>query len=152
MDAIDRKILHILQHHGRESATNIAAQVGLSLSACHHRIKELERSGVIRGYEAVVDPKAVGLDFEAFVFVTIGKTDIETIEGFEEAVSKQPNIVEINRLFGQPDYTLRVFAKDMADFQRLYDTILSGLPGVQRLTSTMVMKRIGAGKAMPLKG
>ena len=71
MDALDREILSLLQDDGRMSATNLASQVGLSLSACHRRLKELEQSGAIERYRAVVAPKAVGLTFEAIVFVTI---------------------------------------------------------------------------------
>jgi DNA-binding Lrp family transcriptional regulator len=150
MDALDRKILSILQNEGRMSATELASRVGLSLSACHRRMRELESGGAIERYRAVIRPAAVGLEFEAIVFVTIGRTDLETIAAFEAAVAALPDIVEAERLFGDPDYMLRVLARDLPAYQELYDRALGTLPGVQRLTSTLVMKRIGDERTVPL--
>ena len=132
------------------SATDLASRVGLSLSSCHRRLKDLEQSGAIERYRAVVSPEAVGLHFEAILFVTLGQTDLETIAAFEAAVTAVPNIVDAQRLFGEIDYMLRVLTRDLAAYQVLYDTALGGLPGVQRLTSTMVMKRFGPIGTVPI--
>ena len=132
------------------SATDLASRVGLSLSSCHRRLKDLEQSGAIERYRAVVSPEAVGLHFEAILFVTLGRTDLETIAAFEAAVTAVPNIVDAQRLFGEIDYMLRVLTPDLAAYQVLYDTALGGLPGVQRLTSTMVMKRFGPIGTVPI--
>jgi DNA-binding Lrp family transcriptional regulator len=150
MDAIDREILSSLQDDGRMSVTDLASRVGLSLSACHRRLKDLEHAGAIERYRAVVSPKAVGLAFEAIVFVTVVRTDVSTVAAFEQAVTALPNVVEAERLFGEPDYMLRVLARDLTAYQELYDHALGALPGVQRLTSTLVMKRIGAQRSIPL--
>ncbi len=132
------------------SVTDLASHVGLSLSACHRRLKELENSGAIERYRAVISPKAVGLAFEAIVFVTMARTDLGTVAAFEQAVTGLPNVVEAERLFGDPDYMLRVLARDLTAYQEFYDQVLGTLPGVQRLTSTLVMKRIGAERTVPL--
>lgn len=132
------------------SATDLANRVGLSLSSCHRRLKDLEQSGAIERYRAVVSPEAVGLHFEAILFVTLGRTDLETISAFEAAVTAVPNVVDAQRLFGEIDYMLRVLTRDLAAYQELYDTALGGLPGVQRLTSTMVMKRFGPIGTVPI--
>ncbi|MFD5598674.1 Lrp/AsnC family transcriptional regulator [Leucobacter sp. NPDC058333] len=150
MDAISREILSILQEAGRTSATELADQVGLSLSSCHRRVKELERSGAIERYRAIVSPAAVGLGFESVVFVTIGVTSVEVIAAFEKAVVQIADVVDVQRLFGEPDYILRVLTRDLASYQQLYDTVLSGLPGVQRLQSTLVMKRVGQDRGVPI--
>ncbi|MEV7647320.1 Lrp/AsnC family transcriptional regulator [Arthrobacter sp. NPDC089319] len=150
MDALSREILSLLQDDGRMSATDLASRVGLSLSSCHRRLKDLEQSGAIERYRAVVSPEAVGLHFEAILFVTLGRTDLETIAAFEAAVTAVPNIVDAQRLFGEIDYMLRVLTRDLAAYQVLYDTALGGLPGVQRLTSTMVMKRFGPIGTVPI--
>lgn len=150
MDRIDRNILLLLQDDGRLSVTQLASQVGLSLSACHRRLKDLERIGAIQRYAAVVDPRAVGLDFEAVILVTMGRTDATTIRDFENAVQTEPSIVSAQRLFGEPDYLLRVLATDLDDYQRLHDSIYSTLPGVQSLRSTIVVKRIGGDGTVPL--
>ena len=146
MDSLDREILSTLQQDGRISVTELASRVGLSLSACHRRVRELEQSGVIEQYRAVVSPTAVGLTFEAIVFVTISRTDPDTVGAFEEAVVAIPNVTEAERLFGDPDYMLRILTPS----QELYDGPLGGLPGIQRMTSTLVMKRLGAGAVVPL--
>ncbi|MEW1980477.1 Lrp/AsnC family transcriptional regulator [Citricoccus sp. NPDC079358] len=150
MDAINREILSLLQEDGRMSATVLAQKVGLSLSACHRRLKDLEQSRAIERYRAVVSPEAIGLHFEAIVFVTMGRTDVETVGAFEAAAREIPEIVEAQRLFGEPDYLLRILTPDLAAYQQLYDTALGSLPGVQRLGSTMVMKRIRGGETLPI--
>jgi DNA-binding Lrp family transcriptional regulator len=150
VDIIDRQILSSLQDDGRMSVTDLASRVGLSLSACHRRLKDLEHAGAIERYRAVVSPKAVGLAFEAIVFVTVVRTDVSTVAAFEEAVTSLPNVVEAERLFGEPDYMLRVLARDLTAYQEFYDQALGALPGVQRLTSTLVMKRIGTERTVPL--
>jgi DNA-binding Lrp family transcriptional regulator len=149
MDKIDRKILALLQEDGRLTITELAAKVGLSVSPCHRRLRELERSGTIRGYRAVVDPSAVGLTFQALVFVTMRQEDRDTLLGFEEAVARVPNVVQAQRLFGDPDYLLRIVTADMAAYQQLEDDILATLPGVQRLNSTLVMKQIVNDRPLP---
>jgi DNA-binding Lrp family transcriptional regulator len=149
MDEVDRKILAELQDHGRLTITDLAARVGLSISPCHRRLRELERSGVIRGYRAIVDPKAMGLTFEALLFVTMRQEDRETLLGFEAALAEIPNVVQAQRLFGDPDYLLRIVTADLAAYQRLEDDTLAALPGVQRLTSTLVMKQVVNDRPLP---
>jgi DNA-binding Lrp family transcriptional regulator len=149
MDAIDRKILAVLQQDGRLTITELAAQVGLSVSPCHRRLRELERSGAIRGYRAVVDAGALGLSFEALVFVTMRQEDRQTLLSFEERIAGIPNVVQAERLFGDPDYLLRVVTADLAAYQRLQDEKLAALPGVQRMTSTLVMKRVADHRPLP---
>ncbi|WP_149831255.1 Lrp/AsnC family transcriptional regulator [Streptomyces tailanensis] len=149
MDALDRKILTELQLDGRLTVTELAARVKLSVSPCHRRLRDLEREGAIRGYRAVVDPAAVGLNFEALVFATLRWEDSDTVTAFEEAVATVPHVLQAQRLFGEPDYLLRVATADLTAFQQLYDQQLARLPGVQRLTSTLVMKHVVDNRPLP---
>ncbi|MBD2895697.1 MULTISPECIES: Lrp/AsnC family transcriptional regulator [Actinomadura] len=149
MDAIDRKIIAVLQEDGRATITEVAARVGLSVSPCHRRLRELERNGTIRGYRAVVDAAALGLTFQALVFVTMRQEDRETLLGFEAAVERVPEVVQAQRLFGDPDYLLRIVTADLTAYQELEDDVLSALPGVQRLNSTLVMKHIVNDRPLP---
>jgi len=142
MDDIDRRILSELQQDGRLTITELADRVSISLSPAHRRLRELERTGVIRGYRAHLNPEALGLTFEALVFVTMSEGGRETLSAFESAVFSIPSVLHAQRLFGDPDYILRVMTRDLKAFQVLYDDHLSALPGVQRLTSTLVMKSI----------
>lgn len=131
------------------SVTDLAGRVRLSVSTCHRRLRDLEHSGAIRGFHAAVDPEALGLTFEAVVMVTMGRTDQATVKAFEDAVTREPAIVSAERLFGETDYILRTLSRDLADYQELYDTVLGTLPGVERLNSTMVMKRVVDGTLGP---
>jgi DNA-binding Lrp family transcriptional regulator len=149
VDRIDRRILAELQTYGRLTITDLAARVGLSVSPCHRRVRELERSGIIRGYRAIVDPTAVGLSFEALLFVTMRQEDRETLLAFEAAVAQIPNVLQAQRLFGDPDYLLRIVTADLGAYQRLEDDVLATLPGVQRLNSTLVMKNVVAERPPP---
>lgn len=144
MDATDREILSALQNDGRATMTDVAQKVGLSLSACHRRFRELEASGVIRGFGVDLDLDRLGLPFEALVFVTMKAGDADAVAAFEEAVRGIPSVVQAQRLFGEPDYQLHVAARSKQHYQELYDLELSPLPGVQRLTSTLVMKTVVA--------
>lgn len=150
MDAVDRKILAELQIDGRLSLTDLAERVQLSTSPCHRRLKALEASGVITGYRAQLDPSALGLRFETLVFVTMHAANRATIDLFEAAVAEIPQVLQAQRLFGDPDYLLRIIAVDLPAFQRLWDERLATLPGVQRLSSTLVMKSIVENRSLPL--
>lgn len=149
MDAIDRQILAELQQDGRLTVTDLADRVRLSVSRCHRRVKALEVAGVISGYRAQLDPHAVGLTFEALVFVTMGGADRDTVAEFEQAVVATENVVRAQRLFGDPDYLLLVLAKDLPHFQQIYDNRLAALPGIQRLSSTLVMKTLAQDRPLP---
>jgi DNA-binding Lrp family transcriptional regulator len=150
MDDYDRKILAHLQEDGRLSLTDLGERIGLSLSPCHRRVRALEEAGVIADYRATIDPAAVGLNFSAIVFVTLQATDRDSVRGFEESVPGVPEIIQAQRLFGDPDYILNVITTDLAAFQKLYDESLSTLPNVLRLRSTLVMKTIVQSRPLPL--
>jgi len=150
VDRIDRKILAELHADGRLSLTELAERVGLSLSPCHRRVRALEESGVILGYRALLAPKELGLSFSAIVFVTLREVTRQAIADFEAALPKIPQIIEAQRLFGDPDYLLQVITKDLPAFQRLYDEHLTSLPNVQRLVSTLVMKNVINDRVLPL--
>ncbi|KAB1642711.1 Lrp/AsnC family transcriptional regulator [Gulosibacter chungangensis] len=147
MDSIDREILAFLHEDGRATMTEVAHKVGLSLSACHRRFRDLEGAGVIRGFRADLDFELLGLPFEALVFVTMQAADFASWSAFEDAVAAMPNIVQAHRLFGEPDYQLYIAVRSKQHFQEIYDQQLTQLPGVQRLTSTLIMKTVVAGRA-----
>jgi len=142
VDQVDRAILAELQADGRLTITELADRVRLTPAPCHRRLRELERSGVITGYRALVNPAAVGMGFEALVQITLERGDAGTVASFEAALAELPEIRHAERLFGDPDYLLRVAARDLDSFATLRDQKLATLPGVHRLTSTIVMKRI----------
>ena len=142
MDRTDCNILAELQQDGRLSFTDLAKRVGLSLSSCQRRVRTLEQEGVISGYRASMDPARFGLNFSAIVFVTLREGDWRAVSAFDTALKEIPQIIQAQWLFGDPDYLIHVITRDLPTFQQLYDEKLSGMAGVQRLTSTLVMKTV----------
>jgi DNA-binding Lrp family transcriptional regulator len=150
MDAVDRKIIAELEAEGRLTVTELGQRVRLSVAACHRRLRALEQAGAIRGYRAVVNPAAIGRGFEVLVFVTMDREDAATISEFERDLAEVAEVRHAERLFGDPDYLLRVATADLDAYQSLRDERLATLPGVQRLTSTIVMKRIVEERPFPV--
>jgi DNA-binding Lrp family transcriptional regulator len=150
VDAVDRKIIAELQAEGRLTVTELAERVSLSVAPCHRRLRELERTKAIRGYRAIVDPAAIGLGFEVLVQVTMDREDATTIARFESGLAEIPEVRHAERLFGDPDYLVRVATPDLIAYQVLRDEKLAALPGVQRLTSTIVMKRVVDDRPFPV--
>ena len=116
----------------------------------HRRLRALEHSGAIRGYRAHLDATVLGLTFEALVFVTMRSADRTTVDAFEQAVAAVPDVLQAQRLFGDPDYLLRVIARDLPAFQDVYDERLATLPGVRRHSSTLGMKSVVENRPLPL--
>ncbi|MET8100320.1 Lrp/AsnC family transcriptional regulator [Streptomyces sp. NPDC005236] len=147
MDVADRKILALLQSEGRITLTELAEKVGLSVSRCQRRVRELEAAEIIRGYRAVVDAAAMGYGFEVLLFATLSRPD--AVAEFDAALADVPEIIEAQRLFGEPDYLIRVVSADLPSYQRLYESVLMHLPGVRGLNSTIVMKQAVHPRPLP---
>ncbi|WP_026057714.1 Lrp/AsnC family transcriptional regulator [Streptomyces sp. SS] len=144
LDAIDRDILFHLERDGRLTNVELAKRVGLTPPPCLRRVKRLEETGVVSGYRAVIDPAAVGRGLEVLVDVEVYATDRKTVEAFEETVASYEEVVEFRRLFGRPDYFLRVSVADHAAYEAFLTGRLTGLPGVLRTESHLTMKQIKA--------
>ncbi|HEY4611307.1 MAG TPA: Lrp/AsnC family transcriptional regulator, partial [Ilumatobacteraceae bacterium] len=108
MDEIDRAIIVELQHNARQTNIELADRVGLTASPCLRRVKQLETSGVIRGYTALIDPAVIGRSYEPLVWVTLSRVTRESLSDFENAVQEVDDVVEAMRMMGQPDYLLRI--------------------------------------------
>lgn len=128
----------------------LAKAVGLSPTPTLRRVRELERTGAIRGYRAIVDPEAVERSFQVLVWVDLVQGTRETIEGFEQALLDIPDVVEAQRLFGEPDYLLRVAVRDATEYEHLYTTRIAALPGVRKARSQIAMKTIRPGLTLPV--
>ena len=142
LDAIDREILLHLRTDGRLTNVELAKRVGLTPPPCLRRVKRLEAAGVIRGYRAVIDPRALGRGLEVLVDVEVSGNDRKSFEEFERIVVSYEEVTELRRLFGRKDYFLRVAVADHAAYEEFLTTKLSGLPGVLRLTSHLTMKEL----------
>lgn len=152
IDAADRRLIAALQRDSRQSMAELAEKVALSPSACHRRIKQLEADGVIQGYGARVDGKALGFEMEFFVEVSLGSQDSATLKAFEAAVRRVPEIMECHLMTGQADYIMRVAAADAADYERFHRERIGELPGVSRIQSSLVIRTIGRAAGYPVRG
>lgn len=142
IDALDRQILFHLRQDGRLTNVELAKRVGLTPPPCLRRIKRLEVAGVITGYRAVIDPEVLGRGLEVLIDVEVSATDRKTFEKFEDTVASYDEVIEFRRMYGRPDYFLRVAVADHAAYEAFLTGKLSGLPAVLRLESHLTMKKI----------
>ena len=150
MDAVDRAILRHLQSDGRLTNVELAERVRLSPSPCLRRVRALEQQRVIRGYHADVDPSAVGRGFEVTVHVELTLKDRVTVETFEAGIAAFDEVIECRRMFGLPDYVVRVAVADQAAYEAFYMNRLAELPGLARVNSQFMMKLVKGGAALPV--
>ena len=151
MDRIDNAILDQLEVDGRLTNAELADRVRLSPSACLRRVRALEASKVIAGYHAVVDPSARDRGFQVLVYTTLMLRNRETIAAFEAAVTQLDAVVECHRMFGDPDYVIRVAVADVNAYERFLIDTFADLPGVARMTSQFAMKTIKAAGPLPFR-
>lgn len=142
MDRIDRRIIAELQHDGRLSNVELADRIGLSPAPCLRRVRRLESEAVILGYAARIDPRAIGRGFEVLVNVDLTRKDRATFEAFEDAVAALEEVIEVRRMFGLPDYLLRVATDSIESYEAFVSTRLGDVPGVDKLDSHITMKLI----------
>ncbi|MFK7962351.1 MAG: Lrp/AsnC family transcriptional regulator [Burkholderiaceae bacterium] len=150
MDRIDRAILERLQADSAQSMAEVAGAAGLSLSACHRRVKLMEASGIIDGYGARLNPSALGLTIEVFVEISLNSQAQEALQAFEQAVMNDDEILECKLTSGTSDYILRVAAASIADYDRLHRHILARLPGVASMRSIFTLRSIKPWRGLPL--
>lgn len=142
MDAIDHAIIDELRRNGRLPNLELAQRVGLTAAPCLRRVRRLEADGVIAGYVAVVDPAALGRPFEVIIHAEILSKDLSTVEEFEARIAAMDEVVELRRMFGLPDYMIRVRVADIETYERWLTTRLMGDPAVARVDSRITMKLI----------
>jgi Lrp/AsnC family transcriptional regulator, leucine-responsive regulatory protein len=139
LDAIDYRILQALTEEARISNVDLAAKIGLSASACLRRVQELERTGVISGYRAVLNPVAMGIGFVAYVAVGLSRHTKEQQHGFEAAIARASQVRECHNITGTFEYLLRVETRDLAAYKHFHTEVLGDLPQVSTITSYVVM-------------
>lgn len=150
LDDRDRAILQALMADGRLSNVELAEKVHLSPSACLRRVRLLEESGLIAGYVMLLDPVAAGLAGAAFVSVTLDQQGRAALDRFEKDVRRHPEIIECYLLAGAADYLLRVAFRDARDFERIHTDIITQLPGVTRVQSTLALRTVKKTTALPV--
>lgn len=135
LDPISRNILQVLEDNGRISNIDLAARVGLSPSACLRRVQELERTGIIKGYRAVLDREKLGAGITAFVMVGLAAHLSKDARAFERAMVAAPQVRECHNITGSVEYLLRVEVADLPAYKDFHANILGVLPQVSSITS-----------------
>lgn len=151
MDRIDHHILRLLRADGRISNQDLAKAVGLSPSACLRRVRLLEQSGVIQGYMTLVSLPEDADAVVALVRITLERQTEEYLRRFENAVRQHPEIRECYLMTGDVDYSIRVATASAADYEDLHTNILSRLPGVARIQSSIAMRNVLKGGRRPTR-
>ena len=149
MDAIDRKILAVLQEDASLSVAEIGSRVGLSSTPCWKRIQRLEADRVIERRVAVVDQAKIGLGITVFVSVETDDHSQEWLDRFAKTVSAMPEVMEFYRMAGDVDYMLRVVAPDIGGYDAFYKRLIATAP-VKNVTSRFAMEKIKSTTALPI--
>ena len=149
MDAIDRKILTVLQQDASRSVADVGKDVGLSSTPCWKRIQRLEADGIIQKRVALVDQEKVGLGITVFVSIQTGDHSTEWLDHFAREISAMPQVMEFYRMAGDVDYMLRVVVPDVQSYDAFYKRLIAVVP-LRNVTSRFAMEKIKATTALPL--
>ncbi|NNM60936.1 MAG: Lrp/AsnC family transcriptional regulator [Steroidobacteraceae bacterium] len=150
LDALDLKLLGILQTEGALSAAEVAARLRQSTTTCWRRIQQLEQTGVIRRRVALLDRSALGLDVTIFAHVKLATTGRDAIATFEEAIRDRSEVLECYTLTGEWDFLLKIVTKNIKAFEAFYLDHLSRIPCVQSVNSSVAVTVIKESTALPL--
>lgn len=150
IDAIDRKILAILQQDAHTTMEKLAAEVGLSPSPCARRVRNLESSGVIKRYVAVVDQDKAGLPVSVFASIKLERQREDELDRFAKAISRWPEIVECYLMTGQRDYLLRIVVKDLPAYEAFLKRTLTRLDGVASIESSFALSQVKHAQGLPI--
>lgn len=149
LDQIDRRMLAILQEDATLSIADIAARVGLSATPCWKRIKRLEREGVIERRVTILNRDRLGLGVTVIVAIRTAQHSDEWLQTFADGVAKIPEVVEFYRMSGEIDYLLKVVARDIADYDRIYRK-LTKVADLHDVSSSFAMQEIKSTTALPI--
>ena len=150
LDRIDSKILQVLSREGRISWRDLAERIGLSLTPTLRRIRRLEESGLIAGYAARFDEDRLGLGITMFISVTLDRQTEETLKVFERRIADVPEVMSCHLMTGEADYLLRVVVADLATYQRFMLDVLTRIPGVAHIQSSLAIKPVFQRSTPPL--
>ncbi|WP_186104629.1 Lrp/AsnC family transcriptional regulator [Burkholderia gladioli] len=151
IDATDMKILQIVQENGRLSNAEIAEQISLSPSPCWKRLKRLESSGMIRGYQAMLDRRMLGFGVVAFVNISLDNHTQKVCRAFEAGVMAMPEVIACHNTTGAHDYLLQILAEDFDTYSEFVLDRLRTLPGVKEMLSTVSMRELKSSVKLPLR-
>ncbi len=149
LDKIDRNILDTLQRNGRISMTELADAVGLTVTPCIERVRRLERTNIITGYHASVNPSALDAGLLVFVEISMSSKSERTFEDFRREILCIPHVLECHLVSGDFDYMVKARIKEISQYRNLLGNILLRLPGVTQTKSCVVMEEVKETQFIP---
>ncbi len=152
LDAVDCKILEVLQQDGRISNVDLAAAVQLSAPQCFRRVRALEERGVVRGYRALVNPETLGLAVTAFVSLSIESSAFGRVREIEQLLRAMPEVLELHMMSGDADYLLKLVARDLKQLGSLLTDRLMQIEGVADVRSMVSLEELKAPAGLPVSG
>lgn len=150
LDALDLKLLSLLQENARTPNSELARQVDLSPPGLQKRLRKLEERGVVQGYTALLDRQAVGLDLLCFVQVTLAHHEPDMIQGFRDDLGKIPEVLECHHLTGEFDYLMKVVVKNHKHLEWFLFEKLTPISGVDKVRTSIVLREIKESTSLPL--
>ncbi len=150
IDPLDRRILRALQEDGRMTVQALAERVGLSPSPCLRRVRQLEKAGVISGYSANIEQKAVGLPVSVFISIKLERQRAANLDTFGAAISRWPEVMECYLMTGKFDFLLRVVCADLEAYEHFLRDRLTQLEGVASIESSFSLGAVKFSRVLPL--
>ena len=151
LDRYDRQILAVLQEDGRISNQDLADRIGLSPSPCLRRVRALEEAGIVKGYRALLDAKALGYSLMALIYISMDMHTPERFDNFERQIRENPEVLECLMITGQDaDYQIKVVVKDMDAFQELLLNRITRIQGVTGVQSSFVLRKVVDTTVLPV--
>lgn len=152
IDTVNAQILELLQSDGRMTNAKLAEHLNMSETPCWRRLKKLEETGIIEGYQAHLNRRKLGLGVMAFVQLSCSEHDQAATAEFQRIVEVTPNILACHNTTGEDDFLLIVVARDLDDYSAFVDSTLRRLPGVTRIRSNLSLKEMKASSKLPVRG
>lgn len=151
-DSTDRTLLMALQRDARQSMAELAEQVALSQSPCWRRVRQLEESGVIEGYQARLNRRQLGYGVTGFIHLQMANHTPEVTAAFEREVVAVPEVLACHNLSGQYDYLIEAVSTDLEAFSNLVRSRIRSLPGVKEIATSFSLKEVKSARTLPVAG
>ena len=151
VDAIDAKIIELLQQKGRATLEELSQATGRSSSQCQRRQKRLENVGLVKRYLALVAPEAIGYPLQVFTLLSVERDDADTFDRFADAIRAEPTVIHAAVVTGTADFLLWVVARDMTRYRELLRRLTDGFPSLKNVTTLVMLEEVKPGFAVPVE-
>lgn len=149
LNETDTSIVFELQREGRTANAKLAEKLHMSEASCWRRVKRLQEDGIIEGYQAILNRRALGYGVLSFVQLSCSQHSEEVTREFEELINDCPNVMSCHNITGDADFLLQVVAKDLDDYSRFVDQVLRFIPGVVGIRSNLVLRELKSSSRLP---